>query len=98
MNYTHKKTGKTYFKRLCSNASQASGRQVAARVRSGDHQSRGWRIPSAATPTPFLTDANAVSHRQVGRGRAPEGASWTGCQHEFDNPTSEDAVWYGSFF
>jgi hypothetical protein len=46
----------------------------------------------------FGGDANAVSHRQVGRGRAPEGASWTGCQHEFDNPTSEDAVWYGSFF
>jgi hypothetical protein len=42
----------------------------------------------------FGGDANAVSHRQVGRGRAPEGASWTGSQHEFDNPTSEDATAY----
>jgi hypothetical protein len=39
----------------------------------------------------FGGDADAVSHRQVGRGRAPEGASWTGSQHEFDNPTSEEA-------
>jgi hypothetical protein len=66
VNYTHKKTGKTYFKRLCFNASQASGRQVAARVRSGDHQSRGRRIPSAATPTQFLTVRSAAAgHRKA---------------------------------
>jgi hypothetical protein len=56
------------------------------------------RPPVQRVENSFGGDANAVSHRQVGRGRAPEGASWTGCQHEFDNPTSEDAVWYGSFF
>jgi hypothetical protein len=56
------------------------------------------RPPVQRAENSFGGDANAVSHRQVGRGRAPEGASWTGCQHEFDNPTSEDAVWYGSFF
>ena len=44
-----------------ANASQASGRQVAALVRSGDRQSRGWRIASAATPTPFLTVRSAAA-------------------------------------
>ena len=56
------------------------------------------RPPVQRVENSFGGDANAVSHRPVGRGRAPEGASWTGCQHDFDNPTSEDAVWYGSFF
>jgi hypothetical protein len=42
----------------------------------------------------FGGDANTVSHRPVGRGRAPEGTSWTGSRHEFDNPTSADATAY----
>jgi hypothetical protein len=66
--------GKTYFKRLCSNASQAK-RPAASRgpspQRRPPDQSR-WRIiPSAATPTPFLTVRSAAAgHRTAQTGPA----------------------------
>ena len=67
-------------------------------------QCNAGKRPATRSPSPqrrppvqraqncFGDDACAVSHRQVGRGRAPEGTSWTGSQHEFDNPTSADAT------
>ena len=87
VNYTHKRTGKTYYKRLCCQCN--AGKRPASRSPSPQR-----RPPVQRAQNCFGGDASAVSHRQVGRGRAPQGTSWTGSQHEFDNPTSEDATAY----
>ena len=92
LNYTKKKAGvvtATYHKRLCKRCND--GKRPASRSPSPQR-----RPPVQRATNCFGGDANAVSHRQVGRGRAPEGASWTGSQHEFDNPTSEDATAYST--
>ena len=87
VNYTHKRTGKTYYKRLCCQCN--AGKRPASRSPSPQR-----RPPVQRAQNCFGGDASAVSHRQVGRGRASQGTSWTGSQHEFDNPTSEDATAY----
>ena len=76
-----------YYKRLCFPCN--AGKRPASRSPSPQRRPPVQRVVNC-----FGGDANAVSHRQVGRGRAPEGASWTGSQHEFGNPTSADATAY----
>ena len=85
VNRTNKKSGTTYYKRLCFQCN--AGKRPASRSPSPQR-----RPPVQRAQNCFGDDASAVSHRQVGRGRAPEGTSWTGSQHEFDNPTSADAT------
>ena len=87
----------------CKSSSEAHEQEVRHDV---CFQCNAGKRPATRSPSPqrrppvqraqncFGDDASAVSHRQVGRGRAPEGTSWTGSQHEFDNPTSEDATAY----
>ncbi len=90
-----KSTGRTYYTPLCrsvASASLANARQVAVRLGACTQR----RPPVQRAQNCFGGDANAVSNRQVGRRRAPEGKSWTraGSQHEFENPTSTDANAY----
>ena len=85
VNRTNKRSGTTYYKRLCFQCN--AGKRPASRSPSPQR-----RPPVHRAQNCFGDDASAVSHRQVGRGRAPEGTSWTGSQHEFDNPTSADAT------
>ena len=85
----------------CKSSSEAHEQEVRHDV---CFQCNAGKRPATRSPSPqrrppvqraqncFGDDASAVSHRQVGRGRAPEGTSWTGSQHEFDNPTSADAT------
>ena len=88
VNRTNKKSGTTYYKRLCW--------QCVAGKRPAENRSPSpqRRPPVQRVMNCFGGDANTVSHRPVGRGRAPEGTSWTGSRHEFDNPTSADATAY----
>ena len=87
VNRTNKRSGTTYYKRLCFQCN--AGKRPASRSPSPQR-----RPPVHRAQNCFGGDASAVSHRQVGRGRAPDGTSWTGSQHEFDNPTSADATAY----
>ena len=90
VNYTKKKSGvvtATYYKKLCKRCND--GKRPASRSPSPQR-----RPPVQRATNCFGGAANAVSHRPVGRGRAPGGTSWTGSQHEFDNPTSEEATAY----
>ena len=90
VNRTNKRSGTTYYKRLCFQCN--AGKRPASRSPSPQRRPPVHRAHRAQNC--FGGDASAVSHRQVGRGRAPEGTSWTGSQHEFDNPTSADATAY----
>ena len=78
VNRTNKKSGTTYYKRLCFQCNAASGRQVAVRVRSEDRRSRGRRIASVATPALFHTVRSAAGgHRKARAGPAVSTSSTT---------------------
>ena len=78
VNRTNKKSGTTYYKRLCFQCNAASGRQVAVRVRSEDRRSRGRRIASVAMPALFHTVRSAAGgHRKARAGPAVSTSSTT---------------------